>query len=124
MLGNVFWVDDDFWPLNTSLWVKEFKRAKPAYAVQHLRTLDLSSYNAGSAVPTLNRNHIHSLPTLLPPTGLVEAFDEIATPLFQKIRANKDHSENLIELRDLLLPRLITGKLRVPEAEKLVEAII
>jgi type I restriction enzyme S subunit len=124
VLGNVYWVDDDFWPLNTSLWIKEYKRATPAYALQHLRTLDLSSFNAGSAVPTLNRNHIHGLPTVVPPATLVQAFDEVATPLFESIRKNQKQAATLTDLRDTLLPRLISGKLRVPEAEKLVEAVL
>lgn len=124
ILGGVYWVDEDFWPLNTSLWVKEFKRSRPAYAFQLLRRLDLSAYNAGSAVPTLNRNHVHGLPTLLPPIGLVEAFDELALSLHAKVRVNRTQSSTLCELRDTLLPRLISGKLRVPEAEKMVEAVI
>jgi type I restriction enzyme S subunit len=124
VLGKVYWVDDDFWPLNTSLWVKDFKRATPAYAFQLLRLLDFASFNAGSAVPTLNRNHVHGLPTLLPPINLVRAFDEIATPLFQRIRRNNKQSEILADLRDTLLPRLISGKLGVPEAETMMEAVL
>jgi type I restriction enzyme, S subunit len=120
VLGNVYWVDDDFWPLNTSLWVKEYKRATPAYALQYLRTLDLSSFNAGSAVPTLNRNHIHGLPTVVPPAIIVQAFDELATPLFESIRMNQKQAATLTDLRDTLLPRLISGKLRVPEAEAML----
>ena len=124
VIGKVYWVDDDFWPLNTSLWVKDFKRATPAYAFQLLKLLDLPSYNAGSAVPTLNRNHVHGLPTLLPPANIVRAFDEFATTLYQRIHINRKQSETLIDLRDTLLPRLISGKLRVPEAEKLLEAVL
>jgi type I restriction enzyme S subunit len=124
VLGNVYWVDDDFWPLNTSLWIKEYKRATPAYALQHLRTLDLSSFNAGSAVPTLNRNHIHGLPTVVPPATIVQAFDEVATPLFESIRKNQKQAATLTDLRDTLLPRLISGRPRVPEAEKMVEAVL
>ena len=123
VLGNVYWVDDDFWPLNTSLWIKEYKRATPAYALQYLRTLDLSSFNAGSAVPTLNRNHIHGLPTVVPPTTIVQEFDEVATPLFESIRMNQKQAATLTDLRDTLLPRLISGKLRVPEAEALLTAV-
>jgi type I restriction enzyme S subunit len=109
--------------LNTSLWIKEYKRATPAYALQYLRTLDLSSFNAGSAVPTLNRNHIHGLPTVVPPTTIVQEFDEVATPLFESIRMNQKQAATLTDLRDTLLPRLISGKLRVPEAEALLTAV-
>lgn len=63
VLGKVFFIHGDFWPLNTSLWVKEFKRVSPAYAFHLLRGLDFEMFNAGSAVPTLNRNHVHNLPS-------------------------------------------------------------
>ena len=67
VLGKVFFIHGDFWPLNTSLWVKEFKRVSPAYTFHLLRGLDLEMFNAGSAVPTLNRNHVHNLPVVVPP---------------------------------------------------------
>jgi type I restriction enzyme, S subunit len=54
VLGNVFYTHEDFWPLNTSLWVKEFKHSTPAYAFHLLRWLDFGAFNAGSAVPTRN----------------------------------------------------------------------
>ena len=60
-LGNVFYIEEDFWPLNTSLFVSEFKRATPLFSYFFLKTLDLNSLNGGSAVPTLNRNNVHEL---------------------------------------------------------------
>src|SRR6185312_14641255 len=78
VLGKVFYVHGDFWPLNTSLWVKEFRHSTPAYAFHLLHGLDFRLFNAGSAVPTLNRNHVHNLSTLLPPMGLIRAFERIA----------------------------------------------
>ncbi|MCF3451830.1 restriction endonuclease subunit S [Enterobacter hormaechei] len=66
VLGKVYLTLEDYWPLNTTLWVKEFKRATPCYAYELLRLLDMKAFNAGSAVPSLNRNHIHSLSYPLP----------------------------------------------------------
>lgn len=63
VIGKVFFVEEDFWPLNTSLFVLEFKRATPLYTYFFLKTLDLASLNGGSAVPTLNRNDVHALET-------------------------------------------------------------
>jgi type I restriction enzyme S subunit len=79
VLGKNFYVTTNFWPLNTSLWVKEFRHSRPAYAFHLLGGLDFALFNAGSAVPTLNRNHVHTLPTLLPPMELIDAFECIAT---------------------------------------------
>lgn len=124
VIGNVYFVCDDFWPLNTSLWVKEFKVATPAYAYQFLKTLDLKRFNAGSAVPTLNRNHVHAQPALIPPQLLVDAYTTVASALLGRTRENEKQANTLSQLRDTLLPHLISGKLRLPEAEaQLSEAI-
>lgn len=55
--------------------------------------------------------------------SVLEAFGKIVDPLFASIGLNDDRAKTLAELRDTLLPRLISGKLRVPEAERLVEAV-
>jgi hypothetical protein len=121
VLGRVFFAHEDFWPLNTSLWVKQFKAATAYYAYQYLRTMDLVRLNAGSAVPTLNRNHVHAQPAVVPAAGLVEAYSAVSAPLLQRVRANDQHAANLLKLRDALLPRLITGILRLPEAQEHLE---
>ena len=121
VLGKVFYIHGDFWPLNTSLWVKEFTRVSPAYAFHLLRGLDFEMFNAGSAVPTLNRNHVHNLPVVIPPKLIVEAFDEQAMPLMKQQKANEDQSRALAAIRDALLPKLLSGEIHVAEAERLVE---
>ncbi|MDO9010376.1 MAG: restriction endonuclease subunit S [Gallionella sp.] len=113
LLGKVFFVLEDFWPLNTSLYVKEFKRGTPLFSYFFLKTLDLNSYNAGSAVPTLNRNHVHSEKASLPPVDLIKRFEEIAHPLYQKIKQNESQVRGLETLRDTLLPKLMSGEVRV-----------
>lgn len=117
VLGRVFLELDDHWPLNTTLWVKEFRAATACYAYEVLRLLDFKAFNAGSAVPTLNRNHIHSLPYVIPPIDCVKAYEVIAIRLHQRARLNAKQAETLGTLRDTLLPRLISGQLRLPEAE-------
>jgi type I restriction enzyme S subunit len=113
VLGKVFFIHGNFWPLNTSLWVKEFKRVSPAYAFHLLRGLDFEMFNAGSAVPTLNRNHVHHLPVVMPPKPIVEAFDAQVMPLMKQQKANEDQSSTLAILRDTLLPKLLRGTLRI-----------
>lgn len=110
VLGRVFFELEDFWPLNTTLWVKEFKAATPCYAYEVLRLLDFKSFNAGSAVPSLNRNHIHGLPYLLPERGCVDAFEGIALQIYKRCRVNEKQARSLEDVRDALLPRLISGQ--------------
>lgn len=121
VLGKVFFVHEDFWPLNTSLWVKEFRHATPYYAYFLLQRIDFSVFNAGSAVPTLNRNHIHSLPTIIPPLYVIETFTSIVEPMLKRLKINEHESNALAALRDTLLPKLLSGELRVPQAETILE---
>lgn len=60
-LGSVQYVKGKCWPLNTSLYVKDFKGNNPRYVYYYLKTMHLEQYNAGVGVPTLNQNHLHSL---------------------------------------------------------------
>lgn len=117
VLGRVFLELDDYWPLNTALWIKEFRAATPCYAYELLRLLDFASFNAGSAVPTLNRNHVHTLKYLIPATKCIDAYEENAIKLHQRAKANREQAQTLSTLRDTLLPRLISGQLRLPDAE-------
>jgi type I restriction enzyme S subunit len=59
-----------------------------------------------------------------PTTGVALEFDKIAGPIFERVVSNLLSIRILESLRDTLLPRLISGKLRVPDAEKMVEAVL
>ena len=120
VLGRVFLERDDHWPLNTTLWVKEFRGATACYAYEVLKLLDFKAFNAGSAVPTLNRNHIHGLAYLIPPLACVEAYEVLATRLHQRARLNAQQAQTLATLRDTLLPRLISGQIRLPLTQEAI----
>jgi type I restriction enzyme, S subunit len=124
VLGKVFFVQEDFWPLNTSLYIKQYKASSPTHAYHLLQGIDFSSFNAGSAVPTLNRNHVHNLPQIVPPKQIVQDYEKYAELLFRKCRANDYESQALIVLRDELLPKLLSGELRVKDAKQQVEAVL
>lgn len=113
VLGNVFYIQEDFWPLNTSLFIKEYKNSNPLHSYFVLKTIDLNSFNAGSAVPTLNRNHVHESPVEIPPMKLIDEFEKIVKPLFEKIKSNQTQIRTLTALRDTLLPKLMSGEVRV-----------
>ncbi|MCK5722692.1 MAG: restriction endonuclease subunit S, partial [Gammaproteobacteria bacterium] len=112
-IGTVIYVDEDFWPLNTTLWVKEFRRATPIYAYYLLKRLELSSFNSGAAVPTLNRNDIHGLFVILPSYELLECFNQYIIPIFSENKILNEKNANLRRTRDMLLPKLISSNLNV-----------
>ena len=114
-IGIITFVHDDFWPLNTTLWIKEYRKSNPYHAFHLLSTLGLEQFNSGSAVPTLNRNHIHSLPLVVPTILVLNEYESYVEGLFLKIRKNNNQSKTLKNLRDTLLPKLISGELQIPD---------
>jgi len=122
-LGTVLYADRDFWPLNTTLWVREFRRSSPLHAFHLLSLLDFAGFNSGAAVPTLNRNDVHGLPLALPPITLIARFDEMVQPFFSLIGNLTQRNNVLRQTRDLLLPRLISGELSLEVAEEELAAV-
>jgi type I restriction enzyme S subunit len=123
VLGKVFYIQTDFFPLNTTLWAKEFRLATPIYGYFLLCDIDFAVFNAGSAVPTLNRNHLGSLRFPLPPKALVVSFTEVAVDLMKRKEGIVAETSNLSATRDALLPKLISGEIRIPDAEKMLEEV-
>ncbi|MFA6440778.1 MAG: restriction endonuclease subunit S [Sterolibacterium sp.] len=108
-LGEVQYVAEDYWPLNTALWVKEFRRVTPLFALFLLREMDLRQYNGGASVPTLDRKSVHRVEVLIPSTLLLRSFDELAADFFAQIKNLNTQNQKLRAARDLLLPRLMSG---------------
>lgn len=112
-LGQVQFVHNDFWPLNTTLWVKEFKIVDPYFAYFLLISLKLENYNGGAAVPTLNRNDAHRIEVLLPTKSLLAQFSEQVGAIFKQTYKLDKINRKLSEARDLLLPKLMSGEIAV-----------
>ena len=92
-LGEVFFVEEDFWPLNTSLYVQDFKGNDRRYISYLLRHLDFGTQSAAAAVPGINRNHLHAIDVRIPPplvqrriAGILSAYDELMENSQRRIR--------------------------------------
>ncbi len=120
-VGSLYWEDRPFFPIDTVFFVKT--KAPLTFCYYHLQTLGLDGMNTDAAVPGLNRNNIYRLPVPWSTDELRTRFDEIVMPFRQRIRANFDQSQTLECLRNTLLPKLISGELRVKDAEKFVERV-
>jgi type I restriction enzyme S subunit len=83
----------------------------------------ISQHAIGATLPNLNTGILSAVPLIVPTESLLQAFTSVADPIEQLISANNDQSHSLAIIRDTLLPRLISGKLRVPEAEAMLEAV-
>jgi type I restriction enzyme S subunit len=65
-LGRPFWVDGPYWPLNTGLYVKDFRGNDPKFVFHLFQSLDLSGFDSGSVQPMLNRNYIAGVKLRVP----------------------------------------------------------
>ena len=84
----------------------------------------IKSLANGSTFQEISKRNFRTIRLVRPEDATLSAFDALALPLYERITVNAKQIQTLANLRDTLLPRLISGKLRVPEAEKLVEAVL
>ncbi len=111
-IGRVFFVREDFWPLNTTLYVQDFKGLDAHYAFYLLQRVDFAKYSDKGAVPGINRNQLHEERLVDPPAAIRERFGKSAGVWLDQQSNNARQAATLVQLRDTLLPRLISGKLR------------
>ena len=76
----------------------------------------------GSTFMEISKKAFRPIPALIPPAPVLDAFVGVAGALFERLVENERQAQTLATLRDTLLPRLISGQLRLPEAE--AEALI
>ncbi|KGM13571.1 hypothetical protein N869_13015 [Cellulomonas bogoriensis 69B4 = DSM 16987] len=87
-LGEPTWCATDFWPLNTTLYVADFKDNVPRWVFHLFESIDLKGYDSGSVQPMLNRNYIAGVEVLVPPLAEQRAIAEVLGALDDKIAAN------------------------------------
>jgi type I restriction enzyme S subunit len=101
-LGEVFYVLEDFWPLNTALFVRDFKGNDPRYCAYLLRTLGLGERNAAGAVPGVNRNHLHLMKVRTPQprvqrriASILAAYDDLIENNTKRIKILEEMARSL-----------------------------
>ncbi|MCG2583512.1 restriction endonuclease subunit S [Massilia sp. TS11] len=118
-IGSLYWEDSPFFPIDTVFYV--ISKVPLTYSYYLLKTLSLNEMNTDAAVPGLNRENVYRLKVAIPNTEAIHCFNEIVGVLRKSIGHNNEHAECLTHLRDTLLPRLISGQLRLPESVEQVE---
>jgi len=101
-LGNSYFYKEKFWAHNTTLYVKDFKGNNELFIYYFLKTFDFKQFNVGSAVPTLNRNHIHPLEILLPPLPEQKAIASVLSSLDDKIDLLHQQNKTLEAMAETL----------------------
>ena len=109
-LGKIHYINDDFWPHNTALWVTSFFNNNPKYIYYLLSFINIGRFGTGSGVPTLNRNDVHDFQIPLPPLPEQKAIarvlsdtDTLIQTLQKKI--NKKRAIKQGAMQQLLKPK-------------------
>jgi len=91
----------------------------PLYLYQYLRFIraDLVAYNIGSVQPSIKVTHIIKHPIFVPEATALRMFEETARAITQQLYANYNENESLKELRDTLLPKLMSGELDISDLD-------
>ncbi len=114
-LNNVMYVNEEFWTVDTMFYTIPKVEHIALFCYLFLLGKDLASMNAGSAVPSMTTEILNSMPVVIPQNSIVNEFDNVISSYFRKIENNDNESRRLASLRDTLLPKLMSGELKVNE---------
>lgn len=111
-LGNVFIVDrEPVWLSDNTL---VFRNIKYFFFVYFsLKWANLADYNVGSTQPLIRQSDIKEIRVFMPDKERLDSFENLANSIFAKINSNQKQIQLLQKLRDTLLPKLISGEIRV-----------
>ena len=94
-IGEVFYAAEDFWPLNTTLFVEDFHGNDAKFIYYFLKTLEWSKFTSASAVPGINRNTVHKETVSLPDIETQRRIASTLSMLDEKIKTNTEINDNL-----------------------------
>jgi type I restriction enzyme S subunit len=114
-LNNVMYLNKPFWSVDTMFYTEMNQEKFVKYFFYVMNRLNFSEMNEGSAVPSMTTAQLNSMDILLPSLETLTIFDSMVSKYFFKKDGNETQSESLTQLRDRLLPELISGRVRVSE---------
>lgn len=120
-LGKVHIATPPFWASDNVLVLTPKDQSNFYFSLNWLLAIDVHSLNRGSTQPLLTQKDLGAQQRALPPNEVLIEFDSLVAELYLKIQANSQQAQTLTTLRDTLLPRLISGKLRLPDAQAILE---
>ncbi len=112
-VGPVYLINEDFWPHDTTLWVKDFKGNDIKYIEYFLRFLRLERFDEASSVPTLNRNNVHGVKCVFPPLPEQKKIAQILSSWDKAITNTEQLLANSQQQKKALMQQLLSGKKRL-----------
>lgn len=116
-LNNVMYVNQPFWSVDTMFYT-EMRQPNVAKFVYHfVKAKDLASMNAGSAVPSMTTDILNAMEIVIPPASVLEEFESLVAPMYRAMQENDAQSKKLADLRNALLPKLMSGEIDVSDIQ-------
>lgn len=94
-IGQVFFAAQDYWPLNTTLYVDDFHGNDPLFVYYFLQTIEWNKFTSSSAVPGINRNIVHREIVTLPDCRTQKIIAKYLSQIDKKIEINNSINDNL-----------------------------
>ena len=105
-IGKLHYIEDDYWPHNTTLWVTDFNGNNQKFIYYLYQGLDLNRFGTGSGVPTLNRNDVHDAIVSVPSKNEQERISAYLTILDQLITLHQQKCEELKKIKKFMLQKM------------------
>jgi len=112
-LNNVMYVNEAFWSVDTMFYTEMLYSNIAKFVYHFVKSKDLASMNAGSAVPSMTTNILNAMQLYIPDEKTLEKFENIVSPMYSAMQENTKESKILANTRDTLLPKLMSGELDV-----------
>ena len=116
-IGNVHFCEGPYWPLNTTLHVRDFHGNEPMWVVLLLTALRLERFTAATSVPSLNRNFVHPTQVGVPPREEQGRTLRFWAALTRRVSGEEIQLRKLCTLKNGLMDDLLTGRVRVHAAD-------
>jgi type I restriction enzyme S subunit len=118
ILGKVFYIEEPFWPHDTTLWIKDFKGNDAKYISFFLTYFNLERFDASTSVPTLNRNNLATISIPVPPLPEQKAIAQTLSDVDALIAALDKLIAKKRNIKTGTMQQLLTGKTRLPGFDK------
>ena len=116
-LNNVMYVNEAFWSVDTMFYTEMLRPNIAKFVYHFVKSKDLASLNAGSAVPSMTTNILNAMQLYIPDEKTLEKFENIVSPMYSAMQENTKESKILANTRDALLPKLMPGELDVSDID-------
>lgn len=116
-LNNIIYVNEPFWSVDTMFYTEMLMPNIAKFVYHFVKSKDLASMNAGSAVPSMTTDILNAMELRIPSPEVLSTFENLVSPMYQAMQANDQQSKRLANIRDTLLPKLMSGEIDVSDVQ-------